>query len=87
MYQCMADILFYLFGFSCFAYVELGTNLFGGHILNSETGGQPYRDTCPCEVSKYYLLGKADRTVVPVSMSHCELSTLTNDITSNQFLR
>ena len=36
--------LFFLFGFSCFAYFML--YLFG-QIQTSQTGGQPYSDTSP----------------------------------------
>ena len=43
-----SELLFILFGFSCFAHGELKQfNLFG-HIQTSQTGGQPY-----CETSAY----------------------------------
>ena len=39
-YHCsIADLLCYLFGFSCFAFVQLETYLFG-QIQTSQTGGQ-----------------------------------------------
>ena len=42
-YHCTDDLLFILFGFSCFAYVEGTTCLV--KIQTSQAGGQPYSDT------------------------------------------
>ena len=38
-FHCMIDLVFYLFEFSCFAYVELTKYFLVGHI-----GCQPYSD-------------------------------------------
>ena len=43
----MADVLFILFGFSYFAYVEWPTALLAWSIQTSQTGGQLYSDTSP----------------------------------------
>ena len=43
----MPDLLFILFGFGCFAYVEWATVYLFSQILVSQIGGQPYSDTSP----------------------------------------
>ena len=43
-YHCSADLHIDRFGFSCFAYVELDTEI--------QSGGQPYSDTFPYKVSE-----------------------------------
>ena len=44
-YHCTDDLLFILFGFSCFAYVEGTTCLV--KIQTSQAGGQPYYNISP----------------------------------------
>jgi len=46
-YHCMADLLFILFAFSYFAYIEWTTDLLVWSNPN-QTGGQPYSDTSLC---------------------------------------
>ena len=41
----MADLLFILFKFNCFANVDLHLTYLFGWIQTSQTEGQPYRDT------------------------------------------
>ena len=43
----MADLLFILFGFSCFVYDELKQFYLIGQIQTSQNGGQLYSDTSP----------------------------------------
>ena len=45
-YYCTADFLFILFGFRCFAYVELASALLIQSNETSQTGGQPFSNTC-----------------------------------------
>ena len=40
-------LLFILFGFSCFAYVELAKKYLCGPVQTSQTGGQPYSEMFP----------------------------------------
>ena len=43
----MADLLFILFGFKCFAYDELKHFYLFGQVQTRQTGGHPYCDTSP----------------------------------------
>ena len=51
-YHCMADFLFHLLGFSCFAYAKLYTDYKFGQIQTSQTGSQQYSDTSLYKVSE-----------------------------------
>ena len=51
-YFCMADLLFYLLGFSSFAYIESTIDLLFGQISTSQSGGQLYSDTSTYKVSE-----------------------------------
>ena len=46
-----------LCGLSCFAFAELETYYLFGQIQTSQTGGQPYSNTSPYEVSECSLAG------------------------------
>ena len=48
----MADFLFHLLGFSCFAYAKLYTDYKFGQIQTSQTGSQQYSDTSLYKVSE-----------------------------------
>ena len=48
----MADLLFDWFRLSCFVYVKSMTDLLVRLNPTSQTGGQPYSDTYPYEVSE-----------------------------------
>ena len=53
--HCTAKLLLILFGFSCFAYIELAIALLVCSIQTSQTGGQPYSDSSPygeCSLEK-----------------------------------
>ena len=45
--------MFYLFGLSWFAYVDLESDLLVWSNPTSQSGGQPFRDTSPFKVSEY----------------------------------
>ena len=45
--QLYGDLIFYLFGFSCFAYVELKQIYTFDRVQTGQTGGQPYSDASP----------------------------------------
>ena len=44
-YHCTADLLFILFGFSCFTHVELASAHLLDQIQTGKTGGQLYSDS------------------------------------------
>ena len=54
-YHSMADPMFYLLGFSCFAYVELETDLRVGSNTNQSNRRSADSHTSPYEVSNYSL--------------------------------
>ena len=59
MYHCTTD-LFILFGFSCFAHVDLAAVLLHWSIQTSQTGGQPYSNTrmVSCSLLIHLKLGR-----------------------------
>ena len=57
----MFDLLFYLFGFSCFANIKYKHIFSFGRIQPNQTGGQPYSDTSPW--SEYYLLVQKSKNI------------------------
>ena len=50
-YHCTAAAYYFLFGLSCFAFVELVQDLLVWSNPNSQTGGQFYSNTSPCQIS------------------------------------
>ena len=55
-YHGTADLLFCLFGLSCFAYVKLNTDLLvWSNFQTSKTGGQQYSWYSPYKISEYCL--------------------------------